>query len=511
MPIRLPAAFAALIPLFLAGFVQAQKLTRNPNWFPKRQLMTIGVYYYPEAWPEDEWTRDMRNIHKLGMEYVHMGEFSWYFEEPQEGKYDFDWLEKNVTLAAKNGLKVILCTPSAAPPVWLVKEHPEVLMVDAQGRRMQFGARANADWNSALYRKYVTEIDTQLAKRFGSDPRVWGWQIDNELGHYGRGFSYSKATAQRFREWLKKRYGTIDKLNQAWGGRFWSLMYQNFEQVEPPNPNTLVEGPSPHAMLDFERFWAWSAADYLKMQADVIRKYSKNQWITTNFMTMDGMVDPALSRGTLDAFTWTHYPVHGQRGQGRLGFRLGSGLVMNFMQDFLRPVSGLSGLMELQPGQVNWGNINPWPLPGAIHMWIMQAFGAGANLVCTYRYRQPLFGRELYHNGLVGTDGVTPSPGGREYAAAMRDIVDLRKHYDPNAREPRSLAKRRTAFLIAYDNRWDIENHKETERWSTLAYWLKYYSALKSMMAPVDVITPDRDFSKYPFVVAPAFQLSTRN
>ncbi len=140
-------------------------------------------------------------------------------------------------------------------------------------------------------------------------------------------------------------------------------------------------------------------------------------------------------------------------------------------------------------------------------MWILRAFGAGANFVCTYRFRQPLYGSELYHKGLVETDGVTPSPGGREYAEAMSDIVKLRQHYNPNAREPDAYASRRTAFLISFDNRWDIENHLQTKRWSTEAHWMRYYRALKSLMAPVDVLTEEREFDKYPFVVAPAYQL----
>lgn len=479
----------------------------NPEWFPRRQMLTIGVYYYPEAWPSSQWARDMQNIHKLGMEFVHMGEFAWYFMEPEEGKFDFDWLEKNVDLAARNGMKVVLCTPSATPPVWLVKQHPEILMVDENGRRMEHGSREQADWSSPLYREYVAKIDTELAKRFGHDKRVWGWQIDNELSHYGRERSYSAASTAAFQQWLQRRYGSIKELNGAWGGAFWSMNYQSFDQIEIPNPKQLVADPSPSALLDFDRFFAWSAADYLQMQADTLRKYTQDQWITTNFMSMHEAVDPSLSKGNLDVFSWTHYPVHGDPGNGPLGFRLGSAAVMNFMHDFMRPFTDLSGPMELQPGQVNWGDINPQPLPGAIHMWILQAFGAGARLVCTYRYRQPLYGSELYHNGLAQTDGVTPSFGGEEYAQAMKDVITLRSHYQPNAQPPKSLAARRTAFLIDYSNRWDIANHKQTSRWDTNAHWLKYYSALKSFEAPVDVITPDRDFSKYPFVVAPAFQL----
>ncbi len=505
------AAFKTAVSTWIIALLalSSAHAATNPDWFPKKDLLTIGVYYYPEAWPQSQWPRDMQNIRKLGMEYVHMGEFAWYFMEPSEGHYDFSWLDKNVELAHQNGLKVVLCTPSATPPIWLTQSHPEVLMVDAEGRTMQHGSREQADWSSDVYREYVRKIDTELAKHYGHDPRVWGWQIDNELSHYGRRFSYSKAATEKFRKWLRQKYVTIDKLNEAWGGAFWSIEYQNFEQIQIPNREVLVADPSPHAELDFERWFAIEAADYIKMQATALRQYSANQWITTNFMQLHEDVDPTLSQGTLDAFTWTMYPVHGDliQSEGPLGFRLGDAATMSFMYDFMRPFTGISGPMELQPGEVNWGETNPWPLPGAIHMWLLRAFGAGGRIVCTYRYRQPLYGSELYHKGLAETDGVTPSPGGREYAEAMRDIVLLRQHYDSSAHEPESYAKRHTAFLISYDNRWDISNHKQTIRWDTVAHWMRYYRALKSVEAPVDVLTPDRDFSRYPFVVAPAFQL----
>jgi beta-galactosidase len=500
--------FSALLML-----LPALARAAGPNdWFPQRDMMTIGVYYYPEAWPEAQWARDMSNIKKLGMEFVHMGEFAWYFMEPEEGKYQFDWLEKNVANAAANGLKVILCTPSATPPIWLSRKHPEILMVDAAGRRMNHGSREQGDWSSPVYREYVTKIVTELAKRFGHDKRVWSWQLDNELSHYGRNYSYSPAATAKFRAWLRAKYGTIDRLNAAWGGGFWSMMYQNWDQIDIPNPEELVADPSPHALLDLNRWFADEAADYLRMQAGILRQYGADQWITTNFMAMHGEVDPTRSSKDLDAFTWTHYPVHGDvfPDYGPLAFRLGSASIQSFMHDLMRPINGISGLMELQPGQVNWGSVNPWPEPGAIHMWIMRAFGAGARIVCTYRYRQPLYGSELYHKGLVETDGVTPSPGGQEYAAAMRDLIKLRGIYSPDAKPPADYAARRTAFLINFDNRWDIQNHRQTERWDTIGHWMKYYRALKSMVAPVDVVSEDRDLAPYKFVLAPAYQLLDR-
>ena len=480
------------------------------DWFPPKEMMTIGVYYYPEAWPQTQWERDFANMKKMGMEFVHMGEFAWAFMEPEEGRFRLDWLDQAVELASRNGLKVILCTPSATPPIWLERKHPEILMVDAMGRRMNHGGRQQGDWSSQVYRDYVKKVVTALAMKFGQDDRVWGWQLDNELSHYEKQYSYSSAATVNFRAWLRAKYQTIDKLNEDWGTSFWSMRYSSFDQIEIPNQNDHPGLPNPHAQLDMARFFADEGAGFLRLQTQILRQFGGKQWITTNFMAMHGDIDPTRSAKDLDVFTWTHYPVHGDvfSEYGPLAFRLGSASIQSFMHDFMRPINGLSGIMELQPGQVNWGAVNPWPQPGAIRMWILRSFAAGAKLVCTYRYRQPLVGNEQYHKGLVETDGVTPSPGGEEYMQAMRDILKLRSRYRPDAKEPAEFGKRRTAFVIDFNSRWDIDIHKQTTRWDTIAHWMKYYRGLKSMGAPVDVVTMAHDLSAYPFVLAPAYQLA---
>ena len=501
--VKTKALILSLLLFLLASSHSQQTL----QWFPSTDLMTIGVYYYPEAWPESQWPRDVANIKKMGLEFVHMGEFAWTFMEPEEGKLNLEWLDRVVDLSAKQGLKVILCTPSATPPVWLVRQHPEVLMVDARGRRMEHGSRSQACWSQERYREYVGKIVTALAQRYGKNPAVWGWQLDNELSHYDRRFCYCDACQVKFRTWLRQKYGSIENLNRDWGNAFWSQMYQNFGQIRIPNQEELVATVNPHAQLDFQRWFAAEAADYIRFQTGLLRKDTRNQWITTNYMHMHGDVDPSLSRRDLDVMTWTHYPVHGEMGPGTLGFRLGDGAAQSYYHDYMRPMNGLQGIMELQPGQVNWGEVNPQPLPGAIHMWLMRAFAGGARLVCTYRYRQPLFGNELYHHGLVGTDGVTPSVGGREYTQAMEDMKLLRKNYRPGAAMPAAYAARRSAILYNPDNRWDIDIHKQATRWDTMGHVLKYYRGLKSLGAPVDVINEDRLFSTYAFLIAPAYQL----
>jgi beta-galactosidase len=492
----------------LGAAAHAAPADTTATFFPPADLMRVGVYYYPEAWPAEQWPRDIANIRKMGLEFVHMGEFAWAFMEPQEGRFDFEWLERNVQLCADQGLKVVLCTPTPAPPVWLTQAHPEVLMIDADGRRMVHGTRQQACWNVDTYRRYVAKIVDELGRRYGRDPRVWGWQLDNELSHYGKEPCHCEACQTGFRNWLQKKYGTIGELNRAWGNAFWSQMYQNFDQVRIPNPPEDVAQFNPHAMLDAQRWFAATAADYLRFQTEILRRYcGHHQWITTNFMHDFGAVDPALSGRDLDIITWTIYPAHGNLNEGPLGFRLGSAATLSFAGDFHRTINGLHGIMELQPGQVNWGDVNPQPNPGAVHLWLLRAFASGAKFVCTYRFREPLSGAELYHYGLVGSDGVTITTGGEQYAQAARELVLLRQNLQPDAKAPAAYAVRRTALLYGREDRWDLDNHKQNIRWDTYGHLLKQYRALKRAGAPVDVITEDKDFNAYPFLVVPAYQL----
>lgn len=493
-----------------AGLVTAlvPLLAQPARWFPPEEMMTIGVYYYPEAWPESQWERDISNIKKFGFEFIHVAEFAWAVMEPEEGRFEFAWLDKTVALAKKYGLKVVMCTPSATPPAWLARKHPEILMVRADGVRMNHGAREQADWSSPVYRSYVEKIVAKMAERYGGDPTVTGWQIDNELSHYGQGISYAPASQAKFRDWLKEKYGNISRLNRDWGNTFWSQTYNDFTQIEMPNPSELVAGANPHAMLDVHRWFESEAADYLRFQATVLRRFVKTQWITTNFMMNYYLVNPARSEKDLDIMSFTMYPVSGGLFRGEQGFRRGDIAHVSFTHDFLRSLgSGIEGAMEIQPGQVNWAPTNTLVAPGVVHSWLMRGFAQGARFACVYRYRQPLAGDELYHKTIVEPDGVTLGPSGKEFVHAIEDMRLLRKLRQPGATAPRDYLARKTAFIYSFDNRYDMENHKQNVRWDSTEHGMKYYRALKQMMAPVDVIPEDKDFSQYPFVVAPSYQL----
>jgi beta-galactosidase len=285
-------------------------------------------------------------------------------------------------------------------------------------------------------------------------------------------------------------------------------MYQRFDQIRLPNPAEYPAQFNPHHKLDAQRWFAAETADYLRFQTKLLRQHcGHRQWITTNHMHNFPAVNPALNARDFEVVSWTLYPVHGNAARGPLGFRLGDATELTFAADFHRALNGRHGLMELQPGQVNWGEVNPQPYPGAVRLWIMRAFAADAKFVCTYRYRQPLSGAEMYHYGLVGPDGVTPTNGGEQYAQAAREILQLRTVAHPAAKPPEAYAARRAAILYSHEVRWDLDNHKQNNAWDSYEHLCKYHRALKRVGTPVDVITEDKDFSAYPFLLAPAYQL----
>jgi beta-galactosidase len=476
------------------------------TWFNDKDLTLTGAYYYPEHWDESQWERDLKQMHELGFEFTHFAEFAWAQLEPQEGVYDFSWLDRAVALAAKYDLKVVMCTSTATPPVWLSRKYPEVLLKSEDGTVQDHGARQHASFASPVYRKLAYRMIEELARHYGNDSRIIGWQLDNEPAVQ---FDYNQAAEEAFREFLKEKYHyNIQELNAAWGTAFWSEVYSRFEEITLPKTAQMFMNH--HQILDYRRFAAKQTNDFLNEQCRLIKKYAKNQWVTTNYI-------PDYDKGhiggskDLDFVSYTRYMVYGDNeGIGRRGYRVGNPLRIAMANDFFRPVNGTYGVMELQPGQVNWGSINPQPLPGAVRLWLWSVFAGGSDFICTYRYRQPLYGTEQYHYGIVGTDGVTVTPGGREYEQFMKEIRSLRKDYRPKEDKPETYLKRKTAILWNPENYWSIDRQKQNATWNTFAHVDKYYRTLKSYAAPVDFISEEKDFSQYPVMIVPAYQLADK-
>ena len=485
------------------GFISAQQ-----TFFKPEKMVETGVYYYPEAWNPDQWDRDLKKIADMGFEFTHVAEFAWAQIEPTEGVYDFKWLDKVLEIAGKYNLKVIMCTPSATPPIWLTRKYPEILLEKPDGLTAMHGTREHYSWSSSKYQELTKKVVEAMANHFGNEKCIWGWQIDNEPSHYGA-LDYSPAAQASFRVWLKKKYQTIDKLNNAWGTAFWSGVYSDFSQIELPNEGRLISGTaSPTSMVDMKRFNADECAAFISLQCKTLKdNISKKQFVTSNFMHDHSDVNPWLSKD-LDFICYTMYPVAGYtNGVGDQGFRMGDPWRISYANDFFRSLNGTTGVMELQPGQVNWGSYNPQPYPGAVRSWLWNAFAGGLDFICSYRFRQPLFGGEQFHYGMVGTDGVTELNGGQQYSAFMKEIRDLRKLYVPNATMPKEYAARKTALLYNIDNVWETTIQPQTAQWNEKAHITKYYSSLKTLSVPVDIVGEDRNLSAYKVVVAPAYQM----
>lgn len=490
-----------LIITFICGLCYLVNGQDAQRFFPSKQLISTGVYYYPEHWDSTQWDRDLKSIADMGFEFTHYAEFAWAQLEPEEGKYDFKWLDRALALAAKYNLKVIMCTSTATPPAWLGRKYPEIYEMGEDGQRADHGSRQRASFSSTRYRAEALKMVEVLARHFGSDNRIMGWQIDNEPRVF---YDFSPDAQQRFRKWLEQRYSNIGNLNTAWGNAFWSQLYNSFSQINIPL--RAQWGMNLNQILDHERFINWETASFLDEQARVIRKYSlPGQWVTSNYIPYYDVGYIGMSR-ELDFVTYTKYLVAGYtRGIGLQGYRLGDPLSIAMSNDFFRPVAGVYGVLELQPGQVNWGVVNSQPLPGAVRLWLWHVFAGGSDMACTYRYRAPLYGYEQYHYGVVGPDGVTPTPGGREFMQFMEEIQLLRKQ-ELKTVVPEAHSRRKAAILYNHENIWGMEKNRQTTQWNSIGHITKYYAALKAFGAPVDFIRDTFDFSTYPLLIAPAYQ-----
>ena len=491
--------------IFFTPEIEAQSIEK---WFPKAELTKIGVHYYPEQFPENEWEKDFQAMGKFGFQYVHFGGFAWGKLEPDEGKFEFAWLDKAVEMAAKNGLKVVLCTPSAAPPIWVTEKYPEVCVQSADGEIQRHGSKQHASWSSLKYRELTGKIATNLATRYGQDKRIWGWQIDNEPSHHSAENDYSNSAQNRFREWLKNSYRSIEKLNSAWGTAVWSAGYTQFEQVRIPNPAELPQVASPAALLDFKKFSAWECADFINMQAKTLRdQISKDQWVTTTLMSSHLAIDPGLLTD-IDFVSFSAYPASGfALGHGSEGFRVNDASFLSQPLDYYKSTKGITGLSELQTGQTYWGRTNPVPFPGAVRLWLFQSVGSGAAIAGAVPFKQPATGPTQYQQGVINQEDMQLSQGGKEFAQTIKELAELRKSYAPSREMPARLKALRTAILYQRENTWDMANQRLGQGWNANLHLTKYYEALKAMQAPVDFVDEESDFSMYPFLVVPGYEM----
>jgi beta-galactosidase len=445
----------------------------------------LGTAWYPEQWPESRWDADLDLMQAAHIRFVRVAEFAWSHLEPSEGHYDLDWLARAVRAAEKHHIAVVIGTPSAAPPAWLTTKYPETLRIKEDGQRDQHGNRQQFNWADPKYRELARAMALQLARRFGHDPNVIGWQIDNEYANA----SYGPIAKAQFQAWLKNRYGTLDNLNARWTTAYWSETYTDWSQI----PIETTYG-NPGLLLSWNRFVSDTWRSYQKNQLDVIRANSDHrQFITTNMMGFFDAYDHYTVAQDLDMASWDNYV-----GEGHLN-PVSNGAANDLTRGFLRKNFWI---METQPGFVNWANDNNSLDKGEVRAMAWEDIGHGADAVSYWQWRSDLNGQEEYHGTLVGADG-TPVPLYPEVAQLGSDF----------AKAGPALAgtsvQSDVAILHSYDSRWAVNWQRHNKAFDPVANLVAWYGALRSQAHSVDIVNPSVSLSQYKLVLAPALNLLT--
>lgn len=465
--------------------------------------MKLGCCYYPEHWPESDWDSNAAHMREMGLSLVRVGEFAWSRMEPKQGQYDWEWLDRAVESLAKAGLKIIMGTPTATPPKWLVDSMPDMVAIDEQGRPRQFGSRRHYCFSHLPYRAECARITDAITKRYGNHDAIIGWQTDNEYGCHDSVISYSQAAAAGFRLWLANKYENIDTLNTAWGNVFWSMEYQGFDNIDPPH--LTVTEANPAHLLDYRRFASDEVVAFNKLQADIIRAHSPGRDVIHNYMGFYTDFDHHKLGADLDMATWDSYP---------LGFlemypfseddrneyaQQGHPDIAAFHHDLYRGCAGRWGVMEQQPGPVNWAHFNPAPMDGMVHLWTIEAMAHDAQFVSYFRWRQVPFAQEQMHAGLLRPDGVE-AQGAIEARQASTDIATIMNEQS----DDQSLS---VALVFDYESQWLFEVQPQGQSFQYIWLVFAHYSALRKLGLNIDIVSKDAALNNYAMVIIPSMPI----
>jgi beta-galactosidase len=438
----------------------------------------------------------------IGLNQVRIGEFAWSRIEPAPNAFHWGWLDRAIETLAREKLGVVLGTPTATPPKWLIDQHPDILAHDRQGRPRKFGSRRHYCFSSDRYRTESSRIVEAMAGRYGRHDAVIAWQTDNEYGCHDTVRSYSPEAERAFRRWLAARYEDVGALNAAWGTVFWSQEYRSFDEVDLPT--LTVTEPNPSHVLDFYRFSSDQVVSYNRLQTDILRRLSPGKPILHNFMGFFFDFDHFAVSADLDLAAWDSYP---------LGFldvarfpaedkaryrRQGHPDIAAFHHDLYRSVGrGRFQVIEQQPGPVNWAPHNPAPLPGMARLWAIEAAAHGAEAVSYFRWRQAPFAQEQMHAGLLRPDD-KPAPAYEEARETARDFKAI---------GAARAAKASVALIFSYEAQWLFETQPQGAAWTYSGLVFEWYSALRRFGLDVDIVPPQADFTGYKAIFGPSLPI----
>jgi beta-galactosidase len=470
----------------LALLIHRPAVLAQATQFSDKPPLLLGAAWYPEQWPESRWDVDLSLMEAAHINLVRIGEFAWSKMEPSEGHYQFGWLDRAIALAAKHHIVVVLGTPTAAPPAWLTSKYPDTLRIDENGVRAEHGNRQQFSFASARYRRFAREIAERMAQRYGHNPDVVGWQLDNEYWVP----SFDPEAKRQFHKWLERKYGSIGNLNEHWTTAYWSQTYDNFNEIP-----VHAENENPALLLDWKHFVSETWKDYSQNQIDVIRPHADpRQFITTNTMGWFDGFDEYIVHANLDIAAWDDYTGNEHYDQ------FNNGAVHDLTRGYK---SKNFWVMETQPGFVNWNKINSTLERGQVRDMAWQAVGHGADAVEYWQWRSALNGQEQYHGVLVGADG-TPVP---VYDEVKQIGDDFEKAGEALlGTSPQSSV----AIINDYDSRWAITFQRHSADFDPILEMMAYYKPLRAEAQAVDIISVHAPLNKYKLIIAPSLNVLSK-
>ncbi|MGU9963068.1 MAG: beta-galactosidase [Candidatus Halichondribacter symbioticus] len=455
--------------------------------------MKLGVCYYPEHWTPSDWAQDAARMRKANISVVRIGEFAWSRIEPSPDTFTWDWLDSAIDTLGQAGLNIVLGTPTATPPRWMVDKYPDMLAHGRDGQTRGFGSRRHYCFSHLPYRDQAARIARVLAARYGKNPHITAWQIDNEYGCHNTTQSYSPAAKNGFCDWLAQKYQSIDALNRAWGNVFWSMDYDDFTQIDLPN--ICVTEPNPAHAWDFRRYSSAQVVAFNRAQSDAIRAHSTAPLIH-NYMGRTTDFDHYEVGADLDIASWDSYPLgfleealeDNDDWKARF-YTQGDPDFQAFHHDLYRAVGrGRWWVMEQQPGPVNWAAWNPIPKAGMVRLWTWEAFAHGAEVVSFFRWRQAGFAQEQMHAGLLRSDG-SDAAGLAEVTQVGQELAELGETGVTLPKTPRADI----ALVFDYPSQWAWDMQPQGRDFDYFRVVFDTYRALRRLGLSVDIIPAQAD------------------
>lgn len=454
--------------------------------------MRVGVDYYPEHWDSSVWEEDAARMQKVGISLVRLAEFAWSRLEPAEGQFDFEWLDKAIEIMARHDIQVVVGTPTATPPNWLVEKCPDVLPLDNQRRPIYPGVRLHRCYNSPSLRRYTEIIVEELTKHFGRNPNVIGWQTDNEM--IGQD-SHSDGAIADFREWLKERYDDLETLNREWGTVVWSGEYTSWTQITTPLGGSPYLNPS--YLLDYHRFCSDSVAEFNRFQARIIKANCPGQFVTHNLWGYPVINDYYDLFDSMDFVSVDYYPATDLKNDSKARVYHGAltlDLTRGVKQKNFWVMEQLSGT----PGC--WHPMSRTPTPGMIRAHAWQSVSRGADTVVHFRWRTARIGAEQFWHGLHDHHG---EPGRRfeEFAQFSDELRKLAPLLDG------TTIRNDVAMLFSHDQLNALRIQPQSDGFDYLLNFRQIHRSLVSLGLGVDVINWTSDIRSYKMVIAPSLFL----